>query len=105
MPGDLVVRGTFPFVIIAVGLCVLAWAERSIVLAVIAVGYLALALTASLYDVQNFLFNHGVSYSTDVNDLTNVVLPALVLLLSGAGAWVAQRRHRVRVPADPAVSG
>ena len=35
-PGDLVVRGTFPFVIIAAGLWVLAWAERSRALAVIA---------------------------------------------------------------------
>jgi DNA-binding transcriptional ArsR family regulator len=35
-PGDLVIRGTFPFVIIAVGLWALAWAERSRALAVIA---------------------------------------------------------------------
>ena len=40
-PGDLVVRGTFPFVIIAAGLWALAWAERSRALAVIAAIYTA----------------------------------------------------------------
>jgi DNA-binding MarR family transcriptional regulator len=38
------VRGTFPFVIIAAGLWVLAWAERSRALAVIAAVYTAAAL-------------------------------------------------------------
>ena len=42
MPGDLLIRGTFPFVLIGVGLCVLAWAERSIALTVIAAGFLGL---------------------------------------------------------------
>src|SRR5262249_29124339 len=55
LPGDLLMRGTFPFLIIAVGLCVLAWAERSVALTAIAVGYLGLSLLASLYDVVNIL--------------------------------------------------
>jgi hypothetical protein len=50
-PGDLVVRGTFPFVIIAVGLWVLAWAERSRALAAIAAVYTATALLSSLYNM------------------------------------------------------
>ena len=37
-------RGTFPFVIIAAGLWVLAWAERSRALAVVAAVYTAAAL-------------------------------------------------------------
>jgi hypothetical protein len=99
MPGDLVGRGTFPFVLIGLGLCFLAWAERSVGLTAIAAFYLALALLASLYDIQNVFYNwFGVSLSPTVSALPNVVLPALVLLLAGAGAWVVQRRNRP--PAD-----
>ncbi len=93
MPGDLLVRGTFPLVLIAIGLCVLAWAERSIALTVIAAGFLALSLVASLYDIENVFYRLGWYISPDNSRLPNVVLPALVLLLSGAGAWVVQRRH------------
>ena len=101
MPGDLVVRGTFPFVLIGLGLCFLAWAERSAGLAVIATVYLALALLASLYDIQNVFYNwFGVSLGPTAGSLPNVLLPALVLLLAGAGAWVVQRRYR-----PPAESG
>ncbi len=94
MPGDLLVRGTFPLVIIGIGLCYLAWAERSIALAVIAAGYFALSLVASLYDIENVFYRLGWNISPDYSGLPNVVLPALVLLLSGAGAWVVQRRYR-----------
>src|SRR6185312_1025512 len=58
-PGDLVLRGTFPFLIIAAGLWVLARAERSRALAVIALIYTAAALLASLYNVENILFRLG----------------------------------------------
>jgi hypothetical protein len=104
MPGDLLIRGTFPLVLIGIGLCVLAWAERSIGLALIAAGYLALALVASLYDIENVLYRLGWDINFQTSGLPNVVLPALVLLLSGAGAWVVQRRHRHR-PAGQADSG
>ena len=60
-PGDLVLRGTFPFVIIAAGLWVLAWAERSRALTVIAAVYTATALLASLYNIENVLFRLGWS--------------------------------------------
>jgi len=94
MPGDLLIRGTFPLVIVGIGLCYLAWAERSAVLTVIATGYLALSLVASLYDIENVFYDLGWNLSPAANGLPNVVLPALVLLLSGAGAWVVQRRRR-----------
>jgi hypothetical protein len=103
MPGDLVIRGTFPLVLIGVGLCVLAWAERSVGLAVIAASYLALSLLASLYDIENVLYYLGWNLGPAASGLPNVVLPALVLLLSGAGAWVVQRRHRR--PLKPAAEG
>ncbi len=103
MPGDLVVRGTFPFVLIGLGLCVLAWAERSAGLAVIAAVYLALALVASLYDIENVFYNwFGRSLGATVSVLPNVLLPALVLLLTGAGAWVVQRRFRPPAEPEPA---
>ena len=98
MPGDLLVRGTFPFIIIAVGLCALAWAERSIALTIIAATYFALSLVASLYDVENVLYRLGWNLGPPAVGLPNVVLPALVLLLSGAGAWAVQRRHQVPPP-------
>ncbi len=101
MPGDLLIRGTFPLVMVGIGLCFLAWAERSIALTVIAAGYLVLALVASLYDIENIFYRLGWNLGPDVSALPNVVLPALVLLLSGAGAWVVQRRHRPP-PAEPA---
>ncbi len=96
-PGDLMVRGTFPFVIIAVGLWALAWAERSRALAVIAAVYTATALLASLYNVENLLFRLGWNPAPgdwDLTSLPNVLLPALVLLAAGAGAFAVQRRHR-----------
>jgi hypothetical protein len=96
-PGDLIVRGTFPFVIIAVGLWVLAWAERSRALTVIAAAYTAAALLASLYDVENVLFRFGWNPGPGqlgLTSLPNVLLPALVLLAAGAGAFAVQRRHR-----------
>jgi len=103
MPGDLVIRGTFPFVLIAAGLCFLAWAERSIALAMIAAVYLALSLVASLYDIVNVFYRLGWDVSASASQLPNVVLPALVLLFSGAGAWVVQRRRRA--PAGAAATG
>jgi hypothetical protein len=96
-PGDLVVRGTFPFVLIAVGLWALAWAERSPALAVIAAVYTGAALLASLYNVENLLFRLGWNPAPsewDLTSLPNVLLPAFVLLATGAGAFAVQRRHR-----------
>jgi len=104
MPGDLLARGTFPLVLIGLGLCVLAWAERSVALTIIAAAYLALSLVASLYDIENILYRLGWDISPAISGLPNVALPALVLLLSGAGAWVVQRRRRPG-PARPSESG
>ena len=98
-PGDLVMRGTFPFVIIAAGLWALAWAERSRALAVIAAVYTATALLSSLYNVENVLFRLGWNPSGQewrLTSLPNVLLPALVLLVAGAGAFAAQQRRRAR---------
>ncbi|MBO0822824.1 MAG: hypothetical protein J2P27_03070 [Actinobacteria bacterium] len=94
MPGDLLIRGTFPFVLIGLGLCYLAWAERSVGLTAITVVYLAAALLASLYDVENVFYDwFGWYLNATESSLPNLLLPAMVLLLSGAGAWLVQRRR------------
>jgi len=98
-PGDLVLRGTFPFVIIAAGLWVLAWAERSRALALIAAVYTGTALLASLYNIENVLFRLGWNPSGNdwsLTSLPNVLLPAFVLLATGAGAFAVQRPYRAR---------
>ncbi|HEX9065190.1 MAG TPA: hypothetical protein VF843_08780 [Streptosporangiaceae bacterium] len=97
VPGDLVIRGTFPFMIIAAGLAVLAWAERSRALTAIAVLYAGIALVASLYNIENVLFRLGWNPSASqwrLTGLPNVLLPALILLLAGGGAYFAQRTRR-----------
>ena len=96
IPGDLILRGTFPLLIIAIGLWVLAWAERSAGLAVICAIYTGTALLVSLYDVENVLFALGWSPSATqwrFTSLPNPLLAALVLLISGASAWLVQRRQ------------
>lgn len=93
-PGDLIVRGTFPFVIIAVGLLILAWAERSRALAVTAAVCVALALLESLYDVGNIAFLLGWNLPTGAAPLMNVLPSGLLLLVAGSVAYLWQRRHR-----------
>ena len=90
--GDLWVRGTFAFLIAAAGLWVLAWAERSRALALITLAYTGAALLASLYNVENLLAMLGWSpgygsASARLAELPNVLLPALVLLAAGTGAF------------------
>lgn len=98
-PGDYVISDLFPLLLIGLGLFVLAWSERSTGLAAIAVGYFAIALVANLYRLSNVLDRLHWNLSPAAVALPNVVLPALVLLLAGAGAWAGQRRYRP--PAEP----
>ena len=94
---DLWVRGTFAFLVAAAGLWVLAWAERSRALAVITLAYTGAALLASLYNVENLLYplgwnpGYGIA-SARLAMLPNVLLPALVLLVAGAGAFFLRPR-------------
>lgn len=95
--GDLWVRGTFAFLIAAAGLWLLAWAERSRALAVIALVYTGAALLASLYNVENVLYRLGWNpgyggAGARLAELPNVLLPALVLLAAGAGAFFLRPR-------------
>ena len=91
-------RGTFAFLIIAVGLWVLARTERSRALALIALVYTGATLLASLYNVENILFrlgwNPGSAFAWQLTVLPDMLLPAVVLLLAGCGAFLAQRIRR-----------
>jgi hypothetical protein len=98
-PGGYVISDLFPLLLIGLGLFVLAWSERSTGLAAIAVGYLAIALVANLYFLSNVLYRLHWNLSPAAAAVPNVVLPALVLLITGAGAWAVQRRYRP--PAEP----
>jgi hypothetical protein len=107
-PGDLVVRGMFPFLIIAAGLWVLAWAERSRALAVTALVFTGAALLANLYDVENVLYRLGwnpAGYNWQVT-IPNVLLPTVVLLVAGGAAGIAaataRRRRAAGTPAGSA---
>jgi hypothetical protein len=96
-PGDLWIRGTFAFLIIAAGLWILARAERSVALVITAAVYTGVAVLVSLYDVENLLFRMGWNPSHGDWSLTvlpGVLLPAVVLLVAGLAAFVTQRRIR-----------
>jgi hypothetical protein len=99
-PFDYVISDLFPLVLIGLGLCVLAWAERSTGLAAIATVYLALAIVVNLYILSNVLARLHRYLSPAAAALPKVLLPALVLLLSGAGAWLMQRRQPAHAPED-----
>ncbi len=78
--------------VIAAVLWVLAWAERSRALAIIVAVYLVVALPVG------FVTSGGIAGgSTGAADLSLAamrvlgLIPALVLLVAGAGAWVSQR--------------
>ena len=97
--GDVWIRGTLAFLIIAAGLWVLARAERSRALAVIALVYTGAALLSSLYNVENIVFRLGwnpgrSAFAWQLTALPNVLLPAAILLAAGCGAFLAQRTGR-----------
>jgi hypothetical protein len=92
--GNLSVRGLTPLLTIAAGLVVWAVAERSAGLAVVAVVFLAAALTASLYDLVNVAYQLGVDVPAELALLPNLLLCALVLLASSAVFAVVERRRR-----------
>ncbi len=94
-------RGTVAFLIIAAGLWVLARAERSRALALIALIYTGAALLVSLYNVENVVFDLGwdpgsSQFAWRLSVLPDVLLPALVLLAAGGGAFLAQHKRALR---------
>ncbi len=96
--GDVWIRGTLAFLIIAAGLWVLVRAERSQALTAVALVYTGAALLASLYNVENIVFRLGwtprSAFAWQLTVLPNVLLPAAILLVAGCGAFLAQRSRR-----------
>jgi hypothetical protein len=78
--------------VIAIGIVGLAWMERSRLCGVVAVLFVAAALLADLYDMENVLSGYPVSTQTITFD--NLVLPAAVLIVGGIVALTAGRRSR-----------
>jgi len=96
-----------PLVIIAALLWVLAWAGRSPALAIIVASYLAVALVVTQFN--NGGLAGGTSGAADLT-LTALrllgLLPAVVLLAGGLGAWLSQHLHRrPRGPASDSRTG
>ncbi len=90
-PGDLFIRGLTPLLTIAVGLFVLAWAERSSPLAVFATAFLGLTLLVNLYDIENLFSRVGVSVPVPAISL---IVPGSILVLAGVGFWALRGRQR-----------
>jgi hypothetical protein len=96
-PWFLTIHGMFPFLIIAVSLCVLARAERSWGLAAAAVLFLAATVVACSYNVENVIARLGYfSGAAWFGVLPNLALPVAVLLLSAAAAGGARRWRLAR---------
>ena len=70
---------------------VLAWTERSLPLAIIAAVYLALALVANLYDLENIGFRTDVMFPGRDDALPTLLLPGAVLLVAGGVATLWRR--------------
>jgi hypothetical protein len=90
--GEFWMRGTAPLVILSLGIVTLAVLERSIAYVTYSLGFVALALLASLYNVSNLVQWEGLGrFVTGSNQaIPNVVLPALYLLIGGFFFWAIQ---------------
>ena len=89
LPGDLVLRGMTPLLVIALGLFVLAWLERSLPLTAFAVLFLIVALVSNLYDVENQTTSLGWTSPQDWTMVPNLWLSGFTLLLGGLGFGLA----------------
>jgi hypothetical protein len=89
-------HGTLPILILALGLMLLAWLERSPGLGAFAVCFLALALVVNLYDVENLIGDLAIYHNGAFSNLPNIVLPGLVLLTAGAAFRLSAARSRAR---------
>ncbi len=97
LPGDLVLRGLTPLLVIALALFVLARLERSLPLTAFAALFLVVALVSNLYDVENQTASLGWTTPQDSTMVPNLWLSGFTLLLGGIGfglAVVARSRGR-----------
>jgi hypothetical protein len=82
LPGYLVIRGLIPLLAVAVGFMILALTERSWPLALFAVAFFAVALTANLYDMSNLAYR--LARQGGGPEVNNIVV-GLLALLAGIG--------------------
>jgi hypothetical protein len=86
--------GYAQLVIIGIALLVLAWAERSVLLAVVGGVFTSLALVINLDDELRIYSRLGWGYSEHVqfSALQTLLLPGVVLLAGGVAAVIGNRR-------------
>jgi hypothetical protein len=84
---DLGMGGMAQFVVIALGLLVLAWLERSALCTAIAVLFAVAVVVAN-----NFPLDIGPSFGATVENAQDVLLPAAVLVVGGIVALLTRRR-------------
>lgn len=78
--------------VIGVGLLGLAWAERGVGCAVVAVLFTAAALLANLYDMENIFYQvFGFTENMTLIALYGLVVPGSVLLVGGVVALLSGR--------------
>lgn len=84
---DLGMGGMAQFVVIALGLLVLAWLERSALCTAIAVLF-----AASVVVANQFPLDIGPAFGRTVENAQDVLLPATVLVAGGVAALIARRK-------------
>lgn len=91
-PGDLLVRGLTPLILIA--LVILVWGVllRSWSVFGVGVASLSASLVSNLYDVSNPLVASGVNLALENRLMVNVALTAVVILLGALVLAMAERR-------------
>jgi hypothetical protein len=85
-------RGLEPLLVIGIGLGILARLEHNRGLVLFAVLFLALALLANLYNMENEVYRLGWNLPVGAVNLPNLVVPGLFLLVGGASFWWADHR-------------
>jgi len=94
LPFDFFIRGMAPLVVIGVGVVALAWSERSRGLLAFGLCFLAVAAVVNLYDTGNLVYRAGRTLPYRYYQLPNLLAPALMLLLGGAGFLLRARLRR-----------
>ncbi|HEV8561492.1 MAG TPA: hypothetical protein VGR06_34665 [Actinophytocola sp.] len=93
--GVYLIYGFSALLIVAAGLLVLAWLERSVLLGGIGVVFGAAALLANLYDIENLFYLLGwIPDQPQPLVLQQLLLPALVLLAGSAIVALSGRSAR-----------
>lgn len=93
--GVYLISGFSALLIVAAGMLVLAWLERSVLLGSIGVVFGAAALLANLYNIENVFYRLGwIPVQPQLLVLQRLLLPALVLLAGAAIVALSGRSAR-----------